>query len=59
MESCNDFHKPWAGAQDPQKLDLTIVDSYDYNGNAERIIGSLPTNDWEVVESSGTSFMTF
>ncbi|KAG0579209.1 hypothetical protein KC19_4G081900 [Ceratodon purpureus] len=41
--------------KDPKKLDLTIVDSYDYNGNADRIIGSLPTNDWEVVESSGTN----
>jgi hypothetical protein len=52
---CNDLWKSLACAQDPKKLDLSIVDSYDYNGHADRIIGSLPTNDWEVVESSGTN----
>ncbi|XP_024370944.1 ABC1 family protein YPL109C, mitochondrial [Physcomitrium patens] len=35
--------------------DLAIMDSYNYNGSIEHIVGSLPTNDWEVVESTGTN----
>lgn len=40
--------------QDPND-DLAIMDSYNYNGSIEHIVGSLPTNDWEVVESTGTN----
>jgi aarF domain-containing kinase len=40
--------------KDP-KDDLSIVDSYNYNGSADHIVGSLPSHDWELVEKSGAT----